>query len=126
MKRIRAIRTSLPGDAWANALSRVMGSRERMSEDGVKNEVQTAVTVIEKPLPQQRIECLSEQIHDYQAGYIRKIGCPYCGASNRKGEICCALFEKATAAILDHDEMLKEQQIIDRVGVPGRAVRIVN
>ena len=68
-----------------------------------------------KTIAQQRIECLTEQIHDYQAGHIRKIGCPYCGEANAKGETCCDLFVKAVQAILDHDKMLVEKEYMDRV-----------
>jgi len=69
----------------------------------------------DKSIAEQRLECVSEQVRDYQAGHIRKLGCPYCGRSIKFGKMCCDLMAKAVKAVLDRQKTELENEFMGNV-----------
>jgi hypothetical protein len=68
-----------------------------------------------KSIAEQRIDCVSEQLHDYEAGRIKKIGCPYCGRTIKYGKMCCHFMAKAVKIVLDREKVRLENDFMANV-----------
>lgn len=67
--------------------------------------------------PEQKIEYVANQIRACEIGAIQELDCPYCHASNRRGEpLCCNLFAAAALAILQREDLRERSELAERIG----------
>lgn len=66
--------------------------------------------------PSEKIEFVAQQVSDIRAGHTESMACPYCqGMSKKRKDFCCALMEKAVAAVLEHEQVFNEVKLQEAI-----------